>query len=365
MKANLSDIIKLVNPSKPSGGQGGSGSGGGIQTQTVEEPQDQETQDGEGDQSQQSPQAPNDSKPGAGQGEGGEGSEGPMVGTDSIDNIEKKTVVVRNDVPKGKSGGQVVRRGTGEVISPEQGKRIAEAEGYDEKSQAGEEDWKKKSRDAAQRHLTPRTRTSGKGTGEIYQRIMELTDPIVDWRQELKKFIGKLASSSDFKFPARRSIASGDYKYALKNQNNALEKGVVAIDVSGSIASAFPDLLAEVVGIASAKKVKEISVLPWNDRVGEPVIFKNFKKPQPSDFENVKTGGGSTGIPDIVRWIKDRLKDKPEFVVIMTDGYIPTLPDAPKWGKKTIWLVFDNSSFDPPIGWGRVIHAKGDPRYFG
>jgi hypothetical protein len=344
MKANLSDIIKLVNPSKSSGGEGSGSGEGGIQTKTIEKPGDQEQPGEEGS--------------GSGEGEA-------IVGTDSIDNVGKKTVVIRNDVTGGKSGGQVVRRGTGEVISPEEGRRIAESEGYGERQQADEEDWKKRSRDAAQKHLTPRNRSKGHGSGEIYQRIMELTDPIVDWRQELKKFIGKLASSSDFKFPARRSISSGDYRYSLKTQNNALENGVVAIDVSGSVAAAFPEFAAEVVGIASAKKIKQISVLPFANTVVDPIILKSFKKPTPDDFENVRTGGGSEAIPDVVKWIDDNLRGKPDFVVIITDGHLTEgLPDPPKWGKNTIWLVFDNSAFDVPLRWGRVIHAKGDERYF-
>jgi len=378
MKTNLSNIVKLVNPNGAKGG--GKGESGeestdkGIETKTLEKPEElgggtggEEEEEGEegqkGEGSGKGKGKPGKEK-GMGSGEGSSEGDGPMVDTDDINNIDSnKTTVVRNDVRTGKSQGKVVGRGTGEVISPAEGSRIAKSEGYDERSPRTEEEWKKDARTSAQTNLTKRTKKSGSGEGAIYQRIMELTDPIVDWRAELRRFIGKLASSSDFKFPARRSIGSGDYRYGIKSKNNALENGVVAIDVSGSIASAFPELLAEVVGIASAKKIKEISVLPWNDRVVTPVIFKNFKKPTPVDFEKVSTGGGSNGMPDVMRWIQNNVKDRPEFVVIITDGYIPTLPTAPKWGRKTIWLIFDNSSFDVPAGWGQVIHAKGDDRY--
>lgn len=378
MKAKLSDIIKLVNPTQSSSREGG-GEGGesadSVKTKTLETPESGESEgsgeDGSNKEKEDEGQ-PNKGKGGKGQeGEGqeeaegeGQGSDsGPMVDSDSIENVGKKTTVIRNDVRTGKSEGSVVGRGTGEVISPAEGNRIAKSEGYDERSPRTQEEWAKDARTSAQTNLTKRTKNSGTGAGAIYQRIMELTDPIVDWRAELRRFIGKLASSSDFKFPARRSIGSGDYRYGIKSKNNALENGVVAIDVSGSIASAFPELLAEVVGIASAKKIKEISVLPWNDRVVTPVIFKNFKKPTPVDFEKVSTGGGSNGMPDVMRWIQNNVKDRPDFVVIITDGYIPPLPTAPKWGKKTIWLIFDNSTFDVPTGWGQVIHAKGDSRY--
>jgi hypothetical protein len=381
MKAKLSDIIKLVNPNQSGSGEGG-GEGGesadSVKTKTLETPESGESEGSGEDGSNKEKEGegqPNKGKGGNGQeGEGqeeaegeGQGSEsGPMVDSDSIGNVGKKTTVIRNDVRAGKSGGKVVGRGTGEVISPEEGRKIAKEEGYDDRSGINEEKWKELSRSAAQTHLTPRNKNKGgKGGGSIYQKIMELTDPIVDWRAELRRFIGKLASSSDFKFPARRSIGSGDYRYGIKSKNNALENGVVAIDVSGSVAAAFPEFASEVVGIAAAKKIKQISVLPFADRVVDPIVLKNFKKPQPSDFEKVRTGGGTEAIPDVMRWIKDNVRDRPDFVVIITDGHLTNgLPAAPKWGTKTIWLVFDHSSFDVPPGWGQVIHAKGDERYF-
>ena len=432
MKTKLSDIVKLVNPQ--TGGTSGKGSnregGNNVKTATLEEPEEgeegegqdtkgQESEEGQGqgeDQGQDQDtkgQGEGEGKEGKGQGEGGEGKEQgegeggkgqgkgqgngpqgeggegkeggegggggggsgegdrPMVNSDSIDNVGKSTTVIRNDITKGKSGGKVVGRGTGEVITPAQGKQLAKEEGYEDRPPLTEEQWKEIARKAAQTHLNPQTKLSarndkkGGGSGAIYQKIMDLTDPIVDWRAELRRFIGKLASSSDFKFPARRSIGTGDYRYGIKTINNALENGVVAIDVSGSVAAAFPEFASEVVGIAAAKKIKQISVLPFADRVVDPIVLKNFKKPQPSDFERVRTGGGTEAIPDVMRWIKDNIRDRPDFVVIITDGHLTQgLPVAPKWGKKTIWLVFDNSYFDVPPGWGQVIHAQGDQRYF-
>jgi hypothetical protein len=435
MKTKLSDIVKLVNPQTGGTSGKGSNQEGGdnIKTATLEEPEEGEEGEGQDTKGQKSEEGQDqgegqDTKgqeggeggegkgqgeggegkgqgeegkgqgkgqgeggEGQGQGEGGEGQgkgqgngpqgeggeggagegEGPMVNSDSIDNVRKSTTVIRNDITKGKSGGKVVGRGTGEVITPAQGKQLAKEEGYEDRPPLTEEQWKEIARTAAKAHLNPQTKLSarndkkGGGSGAIYQKIMDLTDPIVDWRAELRRFIGKLASSSDFKFPSRRSIGTGDYRYGIKTQNNALENGVVAIDVSGSVAAAFPDFASEVVGIAAAKKIKQIAVLPFAERVVDPIVLKNFKKPQPSDFEHVRTGGGTEAIPDVMSWIKDNIRDRPDFVVIITDGHLTHgLPVAPKWGKKTIWLVFDNSTFDVPPGWGQVIHAIGDKRYF-
>lgn len=368
MKTNISNVVKMVNPNAPSKGGSGGGPSAGIQTSIFDEPEntdsDPTTSDGG-----EGAQKPYSNKEGNGQGSSADGDSGqsgdaPMVNTDNIDNIEKRTTVIRNDVVGGKGGGKVV--GTGEVITKEQGRKIAESEGYEDKSTGNsEEDWKKLARTAAQTHLTKRNSSKGNGSGSIYQRIMELTDPIVDWRQELKKFIGKLASTTDFKFPSRRSIYSDEYRYSLQTTSNSLENGVVAIDVSGSVAAAFPEFAAEVVGIAKAKKIKTISVLPFANAVVDPFQITGFKKPTPEDFEHVRTGGGTEAIPDVIKWVHDKLKDRIDFCVIVTDGHLTNgLPPAPKWGKNTIWLVFDHREFDVPSNWGRVIHAQGDKRYF-
>jgi hypothetical protein len=240
---------------------------------------------------------------------------------------------------------------TGEVLSKERGRQIAREEGVEgDGPEMTEQDWKEDGRKAVQRHLTPRSNKKGSGRGAIYQRIMELTQPKVNWRQELKRFIGRLASSSSFKLPNRRHISAGEYRYGLEDTDNALDNAVVALDVSGSIANAFPELAAEVVGIVKAKKIKTISILPFANTVVDPFQIRGFKKPTPDDFAKVRTGGGTEAIPDVIDWIDTNLKGKVDFVVIMTDGHLTNaLPPAPKnWGKKTLWLVFDNPGFDVP-----------------
>jgi len=344
MKASLEDIVKIT---KPQAG-GGGGSSSNQRTDTLGEPESgDEGQNGE-DQEGQSGQG---GQPG--QQSGGQSS--PMVKTGSLSDDEEQAVtVVRGPM-------------TGEVMTREQGRKIAEAEGADGDGRSmSEQDWKDAGRKMAQTHLNPRTKSAGSGKGAIYQRIMELTEPKVNWRQELRRFIGRLASSSSFKLPNRRHVASGQYRYGLEDTDNALDNAAVAMDVSGSIAAAFPELAAEVVGIVKAKKIKTVSVLPFANTVVDPFQIKGFKKPTPDDFAKVKTGGGTEAIPDVISWIDTNLKGKVDFVVIMTDGYLTNaLPPAPKnWGRKVIWLVFDNPRFDVPSDWGSIIHANGDKGYW-
>lgn len=354
MKASLDEIVKI----NKQGQSGGSGQPSQRQQRTDTIGDTEPNEPGE-------PGEPTDSEAGdsqdsqdGGQSGKSKGSEnGPMVksGDFSDDDEQPSVTVVRGPM-------------TGEVMTKEQGRRIAEAEGAEsgESRQMSDQDWKDLGRKLAQTHLNPRSKSAGAGKGAIYQRIMELSEPKVNWRQELRRFIGRLASSSSFKLPNRRYVGAGQYRYGLEDTDNALDNAVVALDVSGSIAAAFPELAAEVVGIVKAKKIKTISVLPFANTVVDPFQVKGFKKPTPDDFAKVRTGGGTEAIPDVIDWIDKNLKGQVDFVVIMTDGYLTNdLPPAPKnWGKKTLWLVFDNSGFDVPAEWGRIIHANGDKGYW-
>lgn len=351
MKASLDEIVKIKKP----GQSGGSGQSSASQQRTDtlgdQEAGDQgEQQDGEG---QETDGQGNTGQKSSGQGQKGQG---PMVksGDFSDDDAQQSVTVVRGPM-------------TGEVITREHGRRIAGEEGAESDGRnMSEQDWKDLGRKLAQTHLNPRSKSAGAGKGAIYQRIMELSEPKVNWRQELRRFIGRLASSSSFKLPNRRHVSAGQYRYGLEDTDNALDNAVVAMDVSGSIAAAFPELAAEVVGIVKAKKIKTVSVLPFANTVVDPFQVKGFKKPTPDDFAKVRTGGGTEAIPDVIEWIDKNLKGNVDFVVIMTDGYLTNaLPPAPKnWGKKTLWLVFDNPGFDVPSEWGRIIHANGDKGYW-
>lgn len=265
---------------------------------------------------------------------------------------------------------KIAGKGIGATLTPEESEELQRALGVPvEHPDEGAAD---KIIEEAKRHVDKLTSNrgsiGGRGDGLLRRAIARLAQPKTNWKELLKRFIGGLMSSSEMYMGSRRHLHTGDYLYGEKWKFDALEKCAVAIDVSGSIMGDFPEFLAEVSGIAHAKKIKEIHVLPFAETVHDVVVIKG-KKPEPSDFSHVKLGGGAENITAIKDYIQNKMGNKIGFCVIITDGHLTTgLPHPPKagWGKNTIWLVYNNPTFEEtykfPASWGKVIHVKFEPK---
>ena len=209
----------------------------------------------------------------------------------------------------------------------------------------------------------------GRGDGSLLRKAIDrLSLPKVDWKAELKRYIGTIMSKSETVFPARRHIHNDNYFTAQKHKHDAIKQVAIAVDVTGSVQGDFYEFIAEVAGIAYARKIKDIHVLPFAESVHDVTIVKD-RKPVAKDFEHVKLGGGTENITAIKEYINKKMGGKVSFCVIITDGHLTTgLPPAPKekWGKNTIWLVYNNPGFEKNYkfnnSWGKVIHVKFDKK---
>jgi predicted metal-dependent peptidase len=228
-----------------------------------------------------------------------------------------------------------------------------------------DEAWTKEAARHVDKLTSNRGGIGGSGNGNLRRLIARLSEPQTDWKAALKRFIGKALSSTESYLGSRRHLYKDDYFYGEKNKYDALDKVAVAIDVTGSVQGDFAEFLSEVAGILQARKIKEIHVLPFAETVHDVVVIKGSKKVVPSDFEHVRLGGGTENITAIKDYVEKTMKNQISFCVIITDGHLTTgLPSPPKadWGKNTIWLVYNNSTFAKdynfPTKWGTIINAK-------
>ena len=348
---SIDNITKIVKP-KSGVGQGVGQGGGQVRASSIKT-KSFDQMDGEGESNKEQSQAgqgQGQGKPGEGQGQsqgqgGGEGT--------------KETPIER----------RMPTAGPGEVTTKQHGDEIMRRNGYDPSSGQNNtaESWSKSATSAAkeaQSKLSKRSQMAGTGgNGSIYQRIIDMHTPKVDWQAELADLVGTIISEYNFKPWNRRSIGGGNYRYAIKNETNDLENIVVALDVSGSVANSFPELASEVTEIAMARTSRTLSVVPFASTVVDPFQMEDGDIPDAEDFAKVRTGGGSEAIDQVIDWVNENTEGEINVAVIVTDGHLTYGPGpAPEWEDSVIWLIFDNPNFQ--CDWGRIIHADGHPGYW-
>lgn len=221
-----------------------------------------------------------------------------------------------------------------------------DGDGDDESSESLAKGW----RDAASKAA------SGKGIGEGIKRAIDgLRKAQVNWREELKKFIGAALSNAGFKMPAKRHLYRKMYVRSLKRTYEGVDSVVVCVDTSGSITQEqLTIFLSEVQTIIEAKKPREVKVIYFDHQVENVVSLKDKVS-----LDGAKGGGGTDFEPPL-KWITDNIINKGrkvDVVVFFTDGYANLDLPRPVYDKKFIWIITDDLRRErihlPP--WGKRL----------
>jgi len=212
-----------------------------------------------------------------------------------------------------------------------------------------EEDWKVNVVAAAQ----VQEKEKGKGTlpGGLQKIVDDLTDPVVDWRAVLSRWLGENGRRQDYTYrrPARRSESVGEYLPSL--QKFGVSDVVVLWDTSGSMNGRETDILSEVQGICEDLGIS-VRVICIDTAIHSDV----------SDIQDaleiiphIKGGGGSNFNPGFKR-LEDEQYDG--VVVSFTDGYIDVPSTKPHLVKAVLWVIGEHDA-DPTGGaWGEVLHMN-------
>jgi hypothetical protein len=249
----------------------------------------------------------------------------------------------------------IVSPGVGGMLTPEESARLQEQLGVPVEL-PGEGDDEKYSQEA-RRHMDKLSSgEAGTGKGSLRRAVARLTEPQVDWKSVLKRFIGKAMSSSEQYLGSRRHLYKGDYFYGEKNKYESLENAVVAVDTSGSMSvEAIELILSEVKGIITAKKIKNTTIVYFDDGIQDTDTIKGTKKV--FDMRKAK-GGGGTSFVEPLRYMEEQYKKgKMQLGVFMTDGYANLNLSTPKFKKEFVWVILDNPLFVPPFG-NLVVHIS-------
>ena len=199
---------------------------------------------------------------------------------------------------------------------------------------------------------------SGKIPSGIARALKKLSEPVIDWREELSQYIDDIVSKTKYKLPARRFIGGGDAQYGYKRYKEDFESVVVAIDTSGSITQfMIEQFLSEVKKITEVYNPEKTVILYCDTKVYAPDILEPGDEP---DFTKIKGGGGTEFGPPF-EWVQSNMITKgevPTVFIYFTDGEA-TFPnysdyDIDIYSDKCIWtfLTFNGDKYgrDQPFG---------------
>jgi len=244
--------------------------------------------------------------------------------------------------------------GTGGIISPEMGKKIAKASGYGEGEMGPDENATDKWRVEGAKMLERAEKSQkgrGQGKGEaLVKALYRLHRGDVNWQNLFRRYVATALSPEVYQKIGNKKHLGGEYlRYGEKHKMDAIENIVVLVDVSGSMGQeALNKILNEINQIIFSKKVIKIVVAFFDDGVDDKSVQTIKRMGKPWIPKNV-SGGGGTNFQKALDWVKEHLKDRISLCVFMTDGGAP-MPKKPSYAHKFIWVLYDNPGFQHPFG---------------
>lgn len=269
-----------------------------------------------------------------------------MLVTDKIGEIHPNWLLNRDIVQKGKntegvynlipdppenSGFVIGAKGSpqDEVLPPEPG-----GQSQEEISQM----WGIRAVQAAQS-----AKLAGKMPAGAERFIKSITEPKVDWKEVLRRFVSKrVKSDRSFARPNRRLITQGLYMPSFSGE--ALGNIAIAVDCSGSISEkVLNEFASEITYIKNTMKPSRIDVYYFDSRVSHEESY------EPNDTLNIRPhGGGGTAFSPVI----DRINSKselPECCIFLTDLC------CRDFGNPSDYPVLWVSNEDSKAPWGEVV----------
>ncbi|MFW5798871.1 MAG: DUF2201 family putative metallopeptidase, partial [Planctomycetota bacterium] len=190
-------------------------------------------------------------------------------------------------------------------------------------------------------------RQAGTVPAHLEKYLEELTQPKVDWRELLRRFV--TATSQDDQTWARlnRRVRHRGYRMPSVHSEQVGEL-VFVVDTSGSCWDAIPQFVSEAAYVAGEMKPERMHVI-WCDT--QVQHHDEFDDPNDADAEalkNIHVGGG-TDMRAAFKYIEEA-GIEPECIVFLTDLETP-FPDEPPQAP-VMWVSVE----DHEAPFGEVVH---------
>ena len=184
----------------------------------------------------------------------------------------------------------------------------------------------------------------------------EILNPKINWRKvlaaELRRAVAEVSGAVDYSYrrPSRRASVAGNV--VLPALRRPVPDVAVVCDTSGSMTEdLLSAALAEVEGLLRALGIaRQVRVLACDTAVGAAQRVSSARQ-----IELV--GGGGTDMGTGIA-AAAALRPRPAITVVLTDGYTPWPPAAPKGTRVVIGLLGPGAPAAP--GWARAVRVDPD-----
>jgi len=195
-------------------------------------------------------------------------------------------------------------------------------------------------------------KVNGGKNGGMERFLSDMLKPKVNWKDALADFWRSNCTGRDdntWRTPNRRYIGMDILLPSTFSQR--VGRGVIGADMSGSVGQRETALMvSEVVYLASQVQPEQIDLLYWDSAVARHETYDE------SNMDTMATstkpmGGGGTNPACVKQYIAEH-KMEPEFVIMLTDGYVNNWPD---FDCPVLWVITTKNITAPT---GITIHLE-------
>jgi predicted metal-dependent peptidase len=227
-------------------------------------------------------------------------------------------------------------------------------EGAQQLSEAEKQALEKEIDQAIRQGVVAHAKQNGKSMNDMAREFGDLTEPEVDWREQLREFVTATCSAKDassWRRVNRRYIGNDIYMPSLIGER--VGHLVIGVDTSGSIGGReLNDFMSEVKAVAETVHPDKVDLIYWGSSVVQHEEYQAGDLDGLIQSTNPKGGGGTD--PDcMAQYLKEK-NIKPEATIILTDGCVPNWGFG--WESPTLWVVASNKGVTADNG--KTIHIK-------
>lgn len=186
--------------------------------------------------------------------------------------------------------------------------------------------------------------SAGTIPGDIKIFLNGLLKPKLPWDRLLLRYMNNMTRSDYSMAKPNRKYLPEFYLPTLSTKR--LSDIAFSVDSSGSVSDdEFKQFISDTSQVIKRLTPEQITFIQFDTKIHSVNKIKSLR-----DLMNLTfTGRGGTDVTELIEWAN---KNKPELLVVFTDGAFI----APKVKTKvnTLWIIHNNKGFVPPFG--HVIH---------